>query len=136
MKSDKEPVPGELTSRVNRRVRFGVPRDIERAGGAPEYGVIVDEIWADPEINRKPPRPSTGTRDWGDYSFCSQLIRWNNGEYSIRLAYYRRQAGGSIWRYASQTTVNVDWRSIKLLLNRTLTKTSWFRADPISAGNS
>jgi len=35
-----------------------------------------------------------------DYSFCGQLIKWDSGEYSMRLAYYRWRVvkTGGIWR--------------------------------------
>jgi len=78
-------------------------------------------------MNKSPPRPANAADDWGDYSFCSQLIKWDSGEYSIRLAYYRRRIGEDWWEFASQTTVSSDWRTIKELLGLTLAKKSWFR---------
>jgi hypothetical protein len=68
--------------------------------------------------------------DWGDYSFASQLIRWDSGEHSIRLAYYRRRTGENHWEFASQMTVNSDPATIKLLLERTLAQAAWFASPP------
>lgn len=73
-------------------------------------------------------RASTSQGDWGDYSFCSQLIEWDTGERSVRLAYYRRRAGEDHWEFASQMTVCSDPATIKELLERTLAKTEWFTA--------
>lgn len=124
-------IRGELTSRVGRRVSFGAPRDVARAGGKGGSGTVVDEVWATPEINMSAPRRAESAEDWGDYSFCAQLIRWDGGDHSIRLAYYRRRAGEDWWEFASQTTVNSGWRTIKLLLSRTLAKEGWFRDAPV-----
>jgi hypothetical protein len=123
-------IKGELTSRIGSRVRFGVPKDVQNTKGEAIYGTIIDEVWADPEINKKPPRNRSSEGDWGDYSFCAQLIKWDNGDYSIRLAYYRRRAGEDYWEYASQMTVNSDWRTIKALLEKTLSKKNWFKDNP------
>lgn len=126
-------IQGALTSRIGRPVRYAAPQDVARAGGRPVPGIIVDEVWADPEVNSRPPRPSSGPTDWGDYSFCAQLIRWSSGEHSIRLAYYRRRAGENYWEFASQMTVSSDWRTIQLLLRRTLARTNWFSDSPTVA---
>lgn len=123
-------IKGELTSRIDSRVRFGAPGDVQQKGGSAGYGTIIDEVWADPDINKKPPRPYSVDDDWGDYSFCAQLIRWDHRDYSIRLAYYRRRAGEDWWEFASQTTVNSNWRTIKALLQRTLAMEGWFRDNP------
>ena len=119
-------IRGKLVSKVGCRVRFGAPRDVHHAGGAPGYGTIIDEVWAYPEVNDSPARTSGGADDWGDYSFCSQLIRWDDGAHSIRLAYYRRRATEDHWEYASQMTVNADPETIRTLLERTLAKGNWF----------
>lgn len=123
-------IKGELTSRIGRSVRFGLPGDVREAGGKTGHGMIVDEVWADPETNKTPPRPRKDNNDWGDYSLCSQLIKWHDGGYSIRLAYYRRRPGEDWWEFASQTTTNSDWGTIKALLENTLSKESWFQDDP------
>jgi hypothetical protein len=47
-----------------------------------------------------------------------------------RLAYYRRRCGEDFWEYASQMTVNAEWKTIKAFLENTLAKTEWFRDDP------
>jgi hypothetical protein len=73
-----------------------------------------------------PPRHLDDPHDWGDYSFASQLIRWDNGTHTIRLAYYRRRTGEDHWEFASQMTVNSDPETIKALLERTLEQSSWF----------
>lgn len=124
------PIKGELTSRIGRPVKLGAPKDVKQAGGSASIGIIIDEIWATPEINKKPPRPSAGPDDWGDYSFCAQLIKWDENGYSIRLAYYRRRAGEDHWKYASQMTVCSDWQTIKALIEKTLDKQSWFKDNP------
>ena len=121
---------GQLTSRVGRRVWFNAPKDVAAAGGGGSAGTVVDEVWADPEINRSPSREANPAADWGDYSFYAQLIKWDSGEHSIRLAYYRRRVGESHWRFGSQMTVNSEWTTIKQLLERTLAKDDWFRDDP------
>lgn len=123
-------IKGELTPRIGAPVRYGAPEDVHKAGGVAVKGVIIDEVWADPEINKKPVRSSNGKDDWGDYSFCAQCIKWNNDDYTIRLAYYRRRAGEDCWEYASQMTVDSDWRTIKALLEKTLAKSNWFRDNP------
>ncbi len=123
-------IKGELTSRIGRRVRFGAPGDVRQSGGKPGYGTIIDEVWVDPELNKQPPRSRSNDGDWGDYSFCSQLIKWNDGGYSIRLAYYRRRPGEDWWEYASQTTVNSDWQTVKTLFEKTLSKERWFKENP------
>jgi len=123
-------IKGELTSRIGARVRFSAPKDVRQAGGVAASGRIIDEVWADPEINKKPPRPRSSNKDWGDYSFCAQLIKWAHGDYTIRLAYFRRPAGEDYWEYASQMTVNSDWRTIKALFEKTLAKERWFKDNP------
>lgn len=122
-------IKGNLTSRIGCQVRFGAPKDVEEKGGKPGYGIIVDEVWADPSVNVMPPRKASNDGDWGDYSFCGQLIKWGEADYSIRLAYYRRRAGQDHWEYASQMTVNSDWVTIKKLLEFTLSKEGWFKDD-------
>jgi hypothetical protein len=123
-------IKGELTSRIGRRVRFGAPKDVLQRGGKAGYGTIIDEVWANPEINKSPPRPPSFEKPWGDYSFCSQLIKWDDGGYSIRLAYYRRRPGEDWWEYAAQMTVTSEWDTIKALLEKTLAKEKWFKDNP------
>jgi hypothetical protein len=43
-------IKGELTSRIGRHVRFGAPQDVQQKGGRAAHGVIVDEVWADPNV--------------------------------------------------------------------------------------
>ena len=122
-----------LTSRINRPVTFNPPRDKAKQGAPPSHGTIIDKTRADPSINRSPPhkRPCTnGPGCWGDYSFFAQLTRWDHGQHSIRLGYYRRPCGEDVWRFASQTTVTAEWWKIKPLLRRTLAKAGWFRERP------
>jgi hypothetical protein len=123
-------INGPLTSRIGCTVRFSAPKDVEAKGGSAGYGVIVDEMWADLDINSSPPREAKHNGDWGDYSFCAQLIKWDGEDYTIRLAYYRRRTGEDFWEFASQMTVNSDWYTVKTLLEKTLSKTEWFRDDP------
>jgi len=123
-------IHGRLTTRVGCSVRFGAPADVLTRGGAAGHGTIVAEVWADPSINDLPPRPIDDPHDWGDYSFASQLIHWNDGSYSIRLAYYRRRIGEDYWEYASQMTVNADTAIVKELLEHTLEQQAWFSNPP------
>jgi hypothetical protein len=86
-------INGNLTPRIGCRVRFGAPKDVHDRGGGAAYRTIIGEVWADPEINLAPPhsRPCKGgTQCLGDYSFSSQLIKWDHGWHSMRLAYHRR----------------------------------------------
>lgn len=129
-------IHGELTSRIGRPVRFGAPNDVRERGGGCAEGTIVDEVWAKPHDNKLPPRKRRGNHDWGDYLFCSQLIRWDDGSYQIRLAYYRRRAGEDWWEFAGQTTVVSERNTIKALLERTLAKKHWFSESPESQKTS
>jgi hypothetical protein len=124
-------IKGNLTSRIGAQVRFGTPKDVGAKGGSAGFGTIVDEVWATPEINTSLARKPEKKNDWGDYSFCAQLIKWGEADFSIRLAYYRRRVEEDWWEFASQMTVNSDWRTIKALLERTLARTGWFSDTPI-----
>jgi len=125
-------ITGPLTSRIGRRVRYGAPKDVHGKGGKARFGRIVDEVWADPKTNLAPRRKPSHRHDWGDYSFCAQLIRWDeDGHHSIRLGYWRRRAGENCWEFAGQTTVSSSWRTIKALCEKTLSRKSWFRDKPI-----
>ena len=120
-------IKGPLTSRKGNRVRFGAPGDVRRRGGDDAtYGVIEDEVWADPAINDSPFRSCEGKDDWGDYSFFAQLIRWDDGERHIRLGYYRRRSGEDEWKFAGQTTVSSTCATIQSLLEKTLARKDWF----------
>jgi hypothetical protein len=128
-----------LTSRIGRRVRYGVPGDVRAKGGAGPCGWVVDEVWAEPRINRSNPhtrRCEYGRHCWGDYSLCAQLIEWDAAwdPPQIRLAYYRRRCGENHWTFASQMTVSAEWRRMRALLRRTLAKTAWFRDRPRKKG--
>ncbi len=123
-------IKGNLKSRIGNPVTFRTPKDVGAKGGTPVSGAVVDEVWATPALNTSPARQAQDKDDWGDYSFCAQLIKWGENNHSIRLAYYRRRAGEDWWEFASQMTVNSDWRTIKALLERTLTKTGWFSDTP------
>lgn len=122
-------IRGNLTSRIGCRVRFGAPRDVDARGGPSTHGEIVDEVWAEPSINTSPARALDHDHDWGDYSFVSQLIRWDDGRHTIRLAYYRRRAGEDYWEYASQMTVNGEPAVMKNLLEQTLQRKAWFQEE-------
>jgi hypothetical protein len=114
----------KLESHIGRKVTFGPPETMPDAPN--REGEIVDEVWAD-EAQRDPVAHNhDNPHCWGHYAFCSQLIRWGDGTYSIRLAYYRRPCKGGRWRFASQTTVETWPSTIKLLLERTLEKKEWF----------
>src|SRR6266436_3145331 len=69
-------------------VLLKAPADVDRKGGAAISGKIIDEVWADPAVNDAQSHPGAcngGQNRWGDYSFCGQLIRWDNGSHTIRL---------------------------------------------------
>jgi hypothetical protein len=129
-------IKGPLPSRIGQPVRFGAPKDVHIKQGAAATGKIVDEVWADAPVNSSPPHTQPcrqGGHCWGDYSFCAQLIRWNEGhdndiggDHSVRLAYYRRRCGEDWWEYASQMTVTAECDTVKTLLEVTLAKTKWF----------
>jgi hypothetical protein len=125
-------VRGRLTSRIGRPVRYGAPKDVRVKGGKARHGIIIDEIWVNPDINKSSPRKTGHRHDWGDYSFCAQLIKWEGDDehYSIRLAYYRRRCGENWWEFAGQTTVSSGWKTIKALCEKTLSKTWWFQNSP------
>jgi hypothetical protein len=56
-------IKGKLPPRKGNRVRFGAPMDVQRAGGGALSGTIIDEVWADENINESPPRASNGVGD-------------------------------------------------------------------------
>jgi hypothetical protein len=109
----------KLPSTVNNPVEFRPPKDVRTKNPkAPSRrGKIVEEVWAE---------FIETFGDWGDYAFCSQLIEWQDGKRSIRLAYFRRKVGTCEWEIASQTTVESECAIIGNLLRRTLAQTSWF----------
>ncbi len=115
-------IKGPLPPRKGNSVTYGAPKDVATRGGKAVTGRIVDEIWENEATNTEPPKACTGTDDWGDYSFFAQLIKWDSsadlpdGDYSIRLGYYRRRAGEDEWRFAGQTTISSTPAQIKSLL--------------------
>lgn len=126
-------IVGPLPSRKGNTVTYSAPGDVAAKGGKTVTGTIVDEVWENESTNYAPPKTASGIDDWGDYSFFAQLIKWDSrpelpdGEYSIRLGYYRRRAGENNWRFGSQTTVCSEPAQIKSLLEKTLAKTEWFQ---------
>jgi len=122
-------IKGPLVSRIGQRVRYSTPKDVEGRGGQPALGIIEDEVWQDETLNSSPSRALGSDHDWGDYSFFAQLIRWDDGDYSIRLGYYRRRCGEDWWEFAGQTTISSDCLTIKSLLEKTLARTEWFAKD-------
>jgi hypothetical protein len=112
------------------RWHFGPPEDVKRKGAGAGAGTIIDEVWADPDLNDAPPHKDCDGQCWGDYSFCSQLIRWDDGTEVIRLAYYRRRCGEDFWEFAAQMTPTAEPEIIKVWFNRTLAKDAWFRTEP------
>lgn len=59
-------------------------------------------------------RKSTEHRD---YHKIAQLLQWENGRFSIRLAYYLKPSGAkeTDYRFGSQTTFIIDLASVKTL---------------------
>jgi len=132
---------GHLTSRIGRDVNFGPPEDVGGKGGNGSHGVIVDEFWVDPALNVSEPHTKPcpkGDHCWGDYSFCAQLIRWDEDDshkrHTIRLAYYRRRCGEDFWTFASQMTVNDEPSIVERLCQGTLKNVGWF-IDPPQTSN-
>ena len=126
-------IHGALTTRVGRRVRFGAPGDVRNRGGQAYQGTIIAEVWAEPEVNTSPPHTQPCERSpmcWGDYSFSSQLIRWDDGWHSIRIGYHRWRCGENCWEYAAQMTVNAEPETIRALFERTIARASWFQEPP------
>src|SRR5205823_13890989 len=118
-------IKGNLETRKGRRVRFGAPKDVRERGGSAFFGTIIDDVFSHPEINSASPHSQPcpkGIECRGDYSFSSQLIKWDNGKYAIRLGYHRRRCGEDYWEYAAQMTITTRCKTIKLLLKRTLAK--------------
>jgi hypothetical protein len=116
----------KLESHIGRKVEFRPPVSAQKKGAPNQIGKIVDEVWAD-EAQRDPLiHDHDNPHCWGDYAFCSQLIEWEGGGDSIRLAYYRLPCKGKNWQFASQTTVETKPSIIKPLLERTLAKADWF----------
>jgi hypothetical protein len=120
-------IKGILTSRIGRSVAFGPPRDVHAKGGTCANGRIIDEVWANPDVKGLATHPENcDNHCWGDYAFCSQLIEWEDGKRTIRLAYHRRRCGEDVWEYASQMTVNAPPQIIRSMCEDTLAKRSWF----------
>ena len=124
-------VKGDLTSRIGNWVKFGAPNDASAKGGEARVGKIIDEVWADEEVNKQAgdlhSRCAKDGRCWGDYAFFAQLIEWQADESrSIRLGYYRRRCGEDWWEFASQMTINTGPDVIRTLLTKTLAKADWF----------
>jgi hypothetical protein len=120
-------IRGELTTRVGRPVRYGAPLDVHGKGGSHIEGKVLAEVWAEPELNKKPPHTMPCDEHcWGDYSFCSQLLQMNDGRRQLRIAYYRRRCGENHWEYASQMTATGDPDILRRLLERTLEQIEWF----------
>lgn len=82
------------------------------------------------------PEPVLEVKIGGIIPYFAHLIKWDSGpnspdgDYSIRLGYYRRGAGEDEWRFAGQTTIVSSPAQIKSLLEKTLAKTEWF-ASPV-----
>lgn len=127
MKTPPFVIKGKLTSRIGTSVTFSPPETLKDKGGKHYCGKVIDEVWADEEVNSSEPRKPRSEDDWGDYSFCAQLIEFQDGERMIRLAYYRRPPGEDYWRFASQTTITTDRINIKKLFEKTLLKNDWFK---------
>jgi len=71
-------IKGVLTSRIGRSVSFGPPGDVHAKGGAAIRGIIIEDVWADPEVNSAPRHPQPcGEHCWGDYSFARSLSEYS-----------------------------------------------------------
>jgi hypothetical protein len=62
-------IKGELVSRIGQPVNNKSSKDVHEKGGGYICGEIIDEIWADEEINKQGLRSASDPHDWGDYSF-------------------------------------------------------------------
>jgi hypothetical protein len=115
-----------LESKIGKQVRFRPPLDARKRGAQDRIGKIVDEVWAAEAQRDAPKHTHHDPNCWGNYAFCSQLIEWKDGGFSIRLAYYRQRCGQDHWEFASQTTLETRPITIKALMERTLQKADWF----------
>jgi hypothetical protein len=115
-----------LKSTIGKQVIFRPPKDALQRGAQARVGKIVDEVWAIDSQRDASKHTHNDPNCWGDYAFCSQLIEWTDGTYSIRLAYYRQRCGQDHWEFASQTTIETWPSTIKALFERTLAKSDWF----------
>ena len=132
-------IEGELTTRIGKWVRFKPPDDVAKAGGTDLRGQIIDEVWADPELNKS--EPSSDVHLWGDHSFFAQLIRIENGDHLVRLGFYRRRKGTNLWQFAGQTTISTVPATAKKLMDvpgqeELVPYTPEARAKKVSTGRS
>ncbi len=115
-----------LRSHIGDPVTFNAPITARRLGAGARKGKIIDEVWAI-ESQRDPPKHTHKDANcWGDYAFCSQLIEWQEGGHSIRLAYYWRPCVKDNWLFAGQTTIETKPSTIRALMEQTLAKPEWF----------
>ena len=116
-----------LRDHVGDKVIYAAPLSARRQGAPKRVGVIEGEVWAI-DAQRDPPKHTHSDPNcWGDYAFCSQLIKWEEGGYSIRLTYYRLPCGGDHWQYAGQTSIETKPSTIEKLLKKTLESGDWFQ---------
>jgi hypothetical protein len=116
----------KLRSHIGDKVTYKPPLSAQRQGAPNHIGKIEDEVWAINSQRDPQQHQHNDPNCWGDYAFCSQLIKWQQGGYSIRLTYYRLPCGGSHWQYAGQTSIETKPSTIRTLLKQTLEKTDWF----------
>ena len=113
-------------SRVGAHVYFSAPKDVAKKGGGTVRGTIVDEIWVPDATRNSEDAHLQSEHSWGRYGFSSQLIKWDNGEESIRLGYWRIREGEKHWNFAAQATVTSSPETVRQLLEQTLAMSSWF----------
>jgi hypothetical protein len=83
-----------LRSHIGDQVKYKPPLSARKQGAPNRIGRIEDEVWAI-DAQRDPPKHDHNDPNcWGDYAFCSQLIKWDEGG-SIRLTFYRLPCGES-----------------------------------------
>ena len=90
--------------------------------GAPEYGQILDEVWAkEPDQFGPTALPDAG---WREGAFVAQLIKWKHGHQSVRITYYLRPEGGGpdTWYFGGQYSPSMDLNEFRELFGKLRSK--------------
>jgi hypothetical protein len=90
--------------------------------GQPEYGEILDEVWAREPEEFEGEAPSDG--GWRQAAFVAQLIKWQNGYRSVRITYYLRPEGGGpgTWYFGGQYSPSMSLDEFRSLMTKLQTK--------------
>ena len=109
--------PLPVPIRDGKEVIFAPPRAVEKLPH--RRSTVVASVSSGPHKDEH----------WGYYLYFSERIRWDDGSYSIRLAYYYAPFGSERWLWGGQYSIEDSPAIIKDLLEQTLRQTDWF-ADP------